>query len=139
MEKPKHRGPPRPLSVLKQNEYRQQVNEMLVNNVIQPSEAAEYSHPLLTPKPDKSWRFCVDYRQLNDCCESSGWPIPNIEYMTQRLGNKKGKFSLVSYPKSGLFITGEVQKMKTIRTKNKSTLFIAVVNNGSPKLFTIHE
>jgi len=55
------------------------------------------------------------------------------------LGNKKGKFSLVSYPKSGLFITGEVQKMKTIRTKNKSTLFIAVVNNGSPKLFTIHE
>jgi hypothetical protein len=55
------------------------------------------------------------------------------------LGNKKGKFSLVSYPKSGLFITGEVQKMKTIRTKNKTTSFIAVVNNGSPKLFTINE
>jgi hypothetical protein len=55
------------------------------------------------------------------------------------LGNKKGKFSLVSYPKSGLFITGEVQKMKTIRTKNKTTSFIAVVNDGSPKLFTINE
>ncbi len=55
------------------------------------------------------------------------------------LGNKKGKFSLVSYPKSGLFITGEVQKMKTIRTKKTTTSFIAVVNNDSPKLFTINE
>jgi hypothetical protein len=55
------------------------------------------------------------------------------------LGNKNGKFSLVSYSKSGLFITGEVQKMKTIRTKKTTTSFIAVVNNDSPKLFTINE
>lgn len=58
---------------------------------------------------------------------------------TVLLGNKKGKFSLVTYPRSGLFITGEVQKMKTIRTKNKTASFIAVLNNASPKLFTINE
>lgn len=55
------------------------------------------------------------------------------------LGNKKGKFSLLSYPTSGLFITGEVQKMKAIKTKNKPASFIAVLNNASPKLFTINE
>jgi hypothetical protein len=55
------------------------------------------------------------------------------------LGNKKGKFSLLPYPKSGIFITGEVQKMKAIKTKNKAASFIAVLNNASPKLFTINE
>jgi hypothetical protein len=55
------------------------------------------------------------------------------------LGSKKGKFSLLPYPTSGLFITGEVQKMKAIKTKNKPASFIAVLNNASPKLFTINE
>ena len=55
------------------------------------------------------------------------------------IGAKNGKFSLLNYPKSGLFITGEVQKMIPIKTKNKTTLFIAVLNNASPKLFTINE
>jgi hypothetical protein len=55
------------------------------------------------------------------------------------LGNKKGKFSLLPYTKSGIFITGEVQKIKAIKTKNKAASFIAVVNNASPKLFTINE
>ncbi|MBP6425768.1 MAG: VCBS repeat-containing protein, partial [Flavobacterium sp.] len=55
------------------------------------------------------------------------------------LGNKKGKFSLLPYSKSGLFITGEVQKMKVIKTKNKAVSFVAVLNNSTPKLFTINE
>ena len=40
------------------------------------------------------------------------------------LGSKKGKFSLLPYPTSGLFITGEVQKMKAIKTKNKADIFL---------------
>jgi hypothetical protein len=55
------------------------------------------------------------------------------------LGNKKGKFSLLPYQKSGLFLTGEVQKMRAIKTKNKPASFVAVLNNASPKLFSINE
>jgi hypothetical protein len=87
----KHRGPPRVQSTAKQNETLRQVNDMLESNVVQASQAAEYSHPLLTPKPDNSWRFCLDYRFLNDCCECAGWPIPNISLMLHRIGEHKSK------------------------------------------------
>jgi hypothetical protein len=40
------------------------------------------------------------------------------------LGNKKGKFSLLPFQKSGLFLTGEVQKMRAIKTKNKPASFV---------------
>ena len=44
---------------------------------------------LLTPKPNGKWRFCIDYRNLNNCSESMGWPIPNIEQMVRRIGDHK--------------------------------------------------
>jgi len=60
--------------------------------VIQTSQAANYSHVHLTPKPQGRWRFAIDYRGLNACSSSMGWPIPNINHMLQRLGSKKPKF-----------------------------------------------
>jgi hypothetical protein len=39
------------------------------------------------PGVDNKWRFCIDYRSLNDCTESASWPIPNIKEMFTRLGN----------------------------------------------------
>ena len=75
----------------KQEETLRQLTQMLKNNVIQKSQAPEYSQVLLTPKPNNKWRFCVDYRNLNDCSDSMGWPIPNIEQMLQRIGHQKPK------------------------------------------------
>ena len=46
----------------------------------------------LEPKSNNKWRFCVDYRNLNECSEAMGWPIPNVYRMLQRLGNKRAKF-----------------------------------------------
>jgi hypothetical protein len=31
-----------------------------------------------------TWRFCNDYRKLNDCTRSASWPIPNIQQMFGR-------------------------------------------------------
>ena len=53
----KNRGPPRVQSTAKQKELLRQINEMSENKIIQPSLASEYSHPLLTPKPEEQWRF----------------------------------------------------------------------------------
>ena len=55
------------------------------------------------------------------------------------LGDKKGDFSWLPYDKSGLFITGEVQKIKCIKSKNNSIAVLAVVNNNTPKLFISNE
>ncbi|WP_035669802.1 VCBS repeat-containing protein [Flavobacterium sp. 83] len=55
------------------------------------------------------------------------------------LGNKKGYFSWLPYANSGFFLTGEVQKIKTIKNKNNTTAILAVLNNNTPKLFTSNE
>ena len=82
----KNRQPPRIQSVIKQNEIIKQVKDMLKNKIVKTSEAIAYSQVLLVPKPNQKWRFCIDYRSLNKCCTSSGWPIPNINQMFARIG-----------------------------------------------------
>ena len=49
------------------------------------------SQALLVPKPDSTFRMCVDYRALNDCTPDAIWPIPNIAEMLQSIGSRKPK------------------------------------------------
>ena len=85
----KNRGPVRPQSSIKDEEIRKQVQEMQTAGIIEESQASYYSQVMLTPKPNGTWRFCVDYRQLNDATESASWPIPNIAHLLSRLGRAK--------------------------------------------------
>jgi hypothetical protein len=88
----RNRGPARLQSSLKQQDIYKQVQALKDNNCIVESQAAEYSQVLLVPKPDTSWRFCIDYRYLNEITESVGWPIPNIPLMLQRIGAKRARY-----------------------------------------------
>jgi len=90
-EQPMHSRPPRVQTVAKQNETRKQVQDMLDNNVIEPSSATAHSQVLLTPKPNGDFRFCVDFRNLNVATKMVGWPIPNINLMLQRIGHTHPK------------------------------------------------
>jgi transposase InsO family protein len=81
-----NRGPPRVQSPAKQAEILKQVTELLDQGIIEPSTASYYSQVILASKPDDTWRFCIDYRSLNDCTQSASWPIPNIKEMFARLG-----------------------------------------------------
>ena len=65
---------------------------MLNAKVVQNSQAAHYSRVHLTPKPNGKWRFAIDCRMLNAVCEGMGWPLPNIQHMIQRIGQKRPKF-----------------------------------------------
>lgn len=85
----KNRGPVRPQSVVKQMEINKQVKEMLQAGIIEKSTATYYSQVLLTPKPNGEFRFCVDYRSLNDATECASWPIPNIAHLLARLGKQR--------------------------------------------------
>jgi len=75
----------------KQYETAKQIEHMLKHNIMRKSQSAEYGQVLLTPKPNGTWRFCIDYRNLNNCSESMGWPIRNIEQMMRRIGTLKPK------------------------------------------------
>ena len=86
-----NRTPHRPQTMAKQYETAAQIEKMLKLNIIKKSQSAEHSQVLLTPKPNGKWRFCIDFRNLNNCSESMGWPIPNIEQMMRRIGTCKPK------------------------------------------------
>ena len=60
--------------------------------VIAPSDAPAWSQVLLTPKPNGSWRFCLDYRMLNKYTRRNGWPIPNILDVLAKIGSCNPKF-----------------------------------------------
>jgi hypothetical protein len=85
----KNRGAIRQQSAIKQDEIVKQVNEMAAAGIIEKSQATYYSQVMLTPKPNGTWRFCVDYRNMNDATENASWPIPNIADLLRRLGRSK--------------------------------------------------
>ncbi len=76
----------------KQTKIERQVQELLRLGVIERCNEARFSHVVLARKPNGKWRFCIDYRQLNLCSGSLGWPIPKIKEILLRLGEKKAKF-----------------------------------------------
>jgi hypothetical protein len=83
--------PHRAVSTVKQKEIKRQIDEMLEAKLIRPSQATHYSQVLLTPKPNNQWRFCVDYRNLNDCTQTESWPLPNIKETLNRIGSTRSQ------------------------------------------------
>ena len=84
--------PPRRLPLSTQNEISNQVDDLLAAKVIQPSQAPYYSQILMVPKKDKTWRFCIDFRQLNAATKSMSWTIPHIKEVLDRIGSQSPKY-----------------------------------------------
>ena len=80
--------PPRTQTPAKNAEILQQTTKLQKLTIIEYSNAAHYSQVILVPNPHTSkaeWRFCIDYRFLNDLTSSLSWPLPNIKQMFERL------------------------------------------------------
>ncbi|XP_026417263.1 uncharacterized protein LOC113312740 [Papaver somniferum] len=63
----------------------QLVQEMLSTGLIQKSHNPFAAPILLVKKKDGTWRFCVDYRKLNDLTVKDKFPIPLIEEFLDEL------------------------------------------------------
>lgn len=63
--------------------------EMERNGIIEPSTSPWAAPVVLVPKKDGSWRYCVDYRALNQVTEKDPYPIPNLMEIIFQLRNAK--------------------------------------------------
>jgi hypothetical protein len=74
-----------------------EIDYMLKNDLIEPSESPWSSPVLLIPKPDKSYRLCIDFRFINNLTKSDSHPIPRVEDCIDKMGKAKfiSKFDLL--------------------------------------------
>ena len=63
----KNRAPPRSQSSVKQTALFNTIQTLISQGLVEKSQSPHYSQILMVPKPDGTFRMCVDYRALNDC------------------------------------------------------------------------
>jgi len=62
---------------------------MLKLGVIEPSTSPWSAPVVLIPKPEKTFRFCVDYRRLNKVTILDAFPMPRIDNLIDKVGKAK--------------------------------------------------
>lgn len=72
-------------SLLHKTEIEKQVSELLAAGLIVPSVSSLASPVLLVQKKDGSWRFCVDYRKLNEMTIKNRCPMPLVDEILDEL------------------------------------------------------
>ena len=89
--------PPYRVNPQKQKLLQQEVEYMLKNDLIERSHSAWSSPCILVPKPDKTYRFCTDFRKVNSLTKADSYPLPRIKDCIDRIGHSKyvSKFDML--------------------------------------------
>ena len=77
------------VSPMKKELLDKEVQYMLQNDIIEESQSNWSSPCILVPKHDGGFRFCTDFRKVNDKTKSDSFPIPRIADCIDQIGNAK--------------------------------------------------
>lgn len=78
-----------PVSPFKQKIIDDEIKNMLDQGVIESSKSSWSSPVCLVRKKDDSYRFCIDYRQLNAVTKKDAYPLPYISAILDQLRDAK--------------------------------------------------
>ena len=77
------------VSPMKKEILDKEVQYMLKNDIIEESQSNWSSPCILVPKHDGGFRFCTDFRKVNDKTKSDSFHIPRIADCIDQIGNAK--------------------------------------------------
>uniref|UniRef100_A0A8C1RHP2 Gypsy retrotransposon integrase-like protein 1 n=1 Tax=Cyprinus carpio TaxID=7962 RepID=A0A8C1RHP2_CYPCA len=85
------------VSFEKQQHLETEVKYLLNNGLAEPSYSSWASPCILVSKPDGTYRFCTDYRKLNNITKPDSFPLPRVEDCVDRVGSARfvSKFDLL--------------------------------------------
>lgn len=104
------------------DETRRQVNQMLEQGIIEPSESPWSSAYLLVKKKSGEYRLCIDFRKLNMLTKKLVYPLPNIEDCIDTLSGKKF-FSLLDFSSGFLQLPLDEKSKELTAFKTEDGLF----------------
>lgn len=82
---PPIREPLRQIPHSLQNEVATEVKRMMEGGVIRQSNSPWSSPVVMVRKRDGSWRFCVNYRKVNEITQKDAYPLPRIDKTLEAL------------------------------------------------------
>ena len=94
----------RPQGEIKRLAMRTFAKKGIEDTILRTCSANRWAQVHLVAKPksvDFPWRVTLDYRPLNRCTLTRGWPIPNIKSLLTQIGYKKPKLFCVMDMTSG--------------------------------------
>ena len=85
------------MSPVKKESLKDEIQYLLENDFIEPSNSDWSSPCILVPKPDGAYRLCTDYRKVNGVTKTDSFPIPRIDDCIDKIGKAKyvAKFDLL--------------------------------------------
>jgi hypothetical protein len=75
------------MSVVEMTEIKKQVQGLLDQGVIKPNSSPCSSSIVMVPKKYRTWKMCVDYRDLNKITVKNRYPLPRIDDLLDQLKN----------------------------------------------------
>ena len=85
------------MNPMKLQYLREEVQYLLDNDFIEPSQSDWSSPCILVPKPDGTFRMCTDYRKVNSVTKTDSFPVPRMDDCIDNIGQAKyvTKFDLL--------------------------------------------
>ena len=82
---------------------REEIQNLLDSDFIEPKQSDRSSPCSLVPKPDGTFRMCTDYRKVNSVTKPDSFPVPKVDDCNDNISPAKYVTNLIFKKDSGKF------------------------------------